>query len=366
MIKGKMMVLLSVFCLLYSVAFAAPAQDSYSFWTGVSRSAAVEAWRLIGEKPAELIVLTNAGYAVCNGQSTAPCLDGLTEATGCTEGRNNLLEVHSSRENALWFAFFDKKSGKCAYIEVNRAATWQKSDENARQKNLFSKMTSANIGMEELLAYPSVWNEKVKEKIFNGKEFAIAGFCNAAVQGAPQDFLKAALYHDHLCPGVNSGYFIVNYLVKEMPLASVDERYYIIASPHWCKDDALQTLLNTTPGKSGMAVIPVSGEMKAKLIPEAKNMAGIFIRWNEKEKRGEGRVLAFDFNAGTKLAGFEGKEGFPWERRLKMNSVYQYYYDQPEIFVSTIKTFELANGERPEDYAKAGVNPLEKLKLLQP
>ena len=370
MFKRNFLVFAALVCLCGNTALAsAGAPDSYSFWNDVARSAAAEAWRLMGEKPADMLVLTNAGYAVSNGQTTEACLDGLAEASGCTIGRNSLLEVHSSREKPLWFVFFNKKTGNSAYLEVNAAAI-QTALQNGGGKlmptALFSKAASSNIGMEQILARPNEWNEKVKTKIFNGNEFAIVTFCNAAAHGAPQDFLKAALYHDHLCPGVNSGYLLANYLVREFPLRNSNEKYYIISSPQWCKEDALQTLLNTTPGKSGMAVIPVNAETKARLIPEAKNLAGIYIRWNEKEQRGDGVVLSFDFNKGAVLAGLDNKQGFPWESKLKLDIWYQNYYDKPEVFIGPIKSFVIENGEKPEDYSRTGVNPLEKLQLLQP
>jgi hypothetical protein len=58
-------------------------------------------------------------------------------------------------------------------------------------------------------------------------------------------------------------------------------------------------------------------------------------------------------------------KGFPWETRLKSDLWYMDYLDRPELFISVIKRFALNDGEEPSDYAKAGVNPLERLDLLK-
>jgi len=96
-----------VSCLLLvcqvGTACAVEAPTNYAFWHSTAEQAAKEAWHLMGGKPAEVVVLTNAGYAAVNGSTTEGCLDGLTKASGATIGKANLLEVHSSRDKALWF-----------------------------------------------------------------------------------------------------------------------------------------------------------------------------------------------------------------------------------------------------------------------
>ncbi len=351
------------------IVCAAQASTNYTFWHSTAEQAAKEAWRLLGGKPAEVVVLTNAGYAVVNGSTTEGCLDGLTKASGATVGKANLLEVHSSRDKALWFLFFDKKTGQSAYCEVNPQAVPAELNQGKKvaavpSAKLFARIAAANIGANQIFANPAEWNAKVQARIFNGNEFALVTLANVAAHGAPYDFVKAALYHDHLCPGVNSGYLIANYLKKELPLRSADEKYYIISVPVWCKEDALQTVLNTTPGKSGMAVLPMDEQLKARLIPEAKNLAGIYIRWNDKSKTGDGLVLAFDFARANSIGNIDNNQGFPWESKVKMDLFLLDYYDKPEVFVSTIKKFDLKAGDKPDTLASPGVNVLNKLGLL--
>ncbi|MBE3588532.1 MAG: hypothetical protein IMW93_08265 [Thermoanaerobacteraceae bacterium] len=229
----------------------------------------------------------------------------------------------------------------------------------------FNKVVPENVAAEKLLADPNAWNQKVQKKVFSGFEFGIITITNLAAKGAPADLIKAALFHDHFCPGVTSGYLLANYLKKEFPLRSPDESYYVLAVPPWCKDDALQVVLNTTPGKSGMAVIPVNAAARENLKPEAKNLAGIYFRYDSKAKKGDGVVLAFDFAKAQSLSGIDMNKGFPWETRLKSDLWHLDYLDKPELFIHVIKKFELKSGEVPDDYAQPGVNPLARLSLLK-
>lgn len=135
--------------------------------------------------------------------------------------------------------------------------------------------------------------------------------------------------------------------------------------PPWCKDDALEVLLNTTPGKNGMAVVPVDAKTKESLRPEAKNLAGVYFRYDSKTKKGEGLILAYDFDKAAALSGIDLNKGFPWESWLKSDLWYIDYLDKPGLFISVVRKFELKEGEEPSDYAKAGVNPLVKLDLLK-
>lgn len=346
-------------------------KDSYGVLRQVAERAAEESWKKMGGKPEELIVLTNAGYSVVGMYTTEACLDGLTAATGCTAGRGNLLDVHTSREKPLWFFFYDKHSGQSVFCEVSGAAALELITAPGTDlaavpvEKLFTRLALENIAAEKLLANPADWNKKVVEKVFGGFEFGIVTIANVAARGVPYDFIKATLFHDHLCPGVTSGYQLANYLRREFPLRSPEESYYVLAMPPWCKDDALAVLLNTTPGKNGMAVVPVDAKTKEILRPEAKKLAGVYFRYNSKTKKGDGLILAYDFDRAAALNGIDMNKGFPWETRLKSDLWYIDYLDKPELFISFIKRFELKEGEEPSDYAKAGVNPLVKLDLLK-
>ena len=50
-----------------------------------------------------------------------------------------------------------------------------------------------------------------------GNEFSLIGLSNVWAKGVPYDFMNAAAFHDHLCPGVTSGYMIIKYVEKKPP-----------------------------------------------------------------------------------------------------------------------------------------------------
>ncbi|SDE82341.1 hypothetical protein SPACI_008990 [Sporomusa acidovorans DSM 3132] len=326
----------------------------------------------MGTKPDNMIVLTNGSYVKFGQYSPQAALDGLSKETGCTTGKGTLLEVHAARTSPLWFVLYDKDSGKAVYGVVNKEKAMELLDKGVTDlkgvtsPELFSKIVCENIKADYLFAHAQAWDNKIKEKVFDGNEFRIVTIVNAAAKGAPADFMKGVLYHDHFCPGVTSGYLLANFLEREMPLRSASDSYFIISSPVWCKEDALQTLLNTTPGKSGMAVLPMDNQAKGKLLPEAKNLAGIYFRTDGKTKKSEALVLTFDFAKGAALSGLDKQQNLPeWEKKVKTVLWELDNLDKPELFITVLKRFELKEGETPMSYVQPGVNPLERLGLVK-
>ncbi|MFO7599015.1 MAG: hypothetical protein R6X27_04305 [Candidatus Desulfacyla sp.] len=66
-----------------------------------------------------LLTLTNAGYGTLKGQSTEVFLDIISDTTGCTMGKKNLLMIHTPFMESLWFAPYRKDNGKLIF------AKWQ-------------------------------------------------------------------------------------------------------------------------------------------------------------------------------------------------------------------------------------------------
>jgi len=375
MCKKFFSVLLVLSCLLLSanVAWASqPADKGYLFWNAVSKKMSQEAWKLMGTKPDNMIALTNGSYVKFGQYSPQAALDGLSKETGCTVGKGTLLEVHAARTNPLWFVLYDKESGKAVYCVVNKEKAIELLDKGVTDlkgvssQDLFSKIVCENIKANYLFAHAQAWDNKTKEKVFDGNEFRIVTIVNAAAKGAPVDFMKGILYHDHFCPGVTSGYLLANFLEREMPLRSASDSYFIISAPVWCKEDALQTVLNTTPGKSGMAVLPMDEKSKEKLLPEAKNLAGIYFRTDRKTKKSEAMVLTFDFAKGAELSGLDKQTKlFDWEKKVKTVLWELDNLDKPELFITVLKRFELKEGETPMSYVQPGVNPLVQFGLVK-
>ena len=374
MLRKTMVTLLALAILLLALGTAQaahPVDKDYLFWDEVSKRVTQDSWKLMGSKPKHMIVLTNASYVKLGKYSAIATLDGLSKETGSTIGKGNLLEVHAARSNPLWFALYDQDSGKVVYSVVNKGKALELLEKgvtnlkSVSSKDLFSKMVCENIKADYLDVNAEAWDKKIQEKVFDGREFAIVTICNAVAKGAPADLIKGVLYHDHFCPGVTSGYLLANYLEKELPLTAPSQSYYILSTPTWCKEDALQTVLNLTPGKSGMAIIPLNEKGKEKLVPEAKNLAGIFFRTDSKTKKSEALVLAFDFSKGDALSGLDKEQNLGWEKKLKTVLWELDNLDKPELFVTVLKRFELKEGEKPDDYAQPGVNALVKLGLMK-
>ena len=345
--------------------------DETKFWSSLSKKMFRECWKKNGGKPKNVIAMSNCSYVKYGDHSPQIMLDYVARETGCTTGAGNLLEVHSSRSAPAWFVFFDRNSGKAVYCSLKSDKIFDllKSGTAVISKNgaddLFSKIESENIKADHLFANPALWDEKLKVKVFEGNEFRIVTIINAADKGVPADLLKAVLYHDHFCPGVTSGYLLANFLEKELPLRSSADSYYVISTPVWCKEDALQTVLNITPGKSGMAILPLDAGSKGRLKDQAKNLAGIFFRNDSQAKKSEAMILSFDFSIVDKEAGFAGRTMPDWEKKLKSVLWTLDNLDKTDLFIKVIGRIELNEGQSPIDFVQPGVDVLEKMNLTK-
>ncbi len=172
-------------------------------------------------------------------------------------------------------------------------------------------------------------------------------------QGAPYDFLKAAELHNHICPGLTSGYLLAHFILEHYPLAP-EERYTIVSSPVWCKEDALQVILDCTPGKKGLVVKSLSKAQKEKI--SVPNPAGFLLIWNTKTKTGKGAALSFDFK--------EFKALYP-ENTPKAASLLSTipHLKTPERFVSVAREFTL-DETRYKAMIQASTNPYRVAGLM--
>lgn len=389
LITACLAVITFTFCCFYGCRSDsdATAQDvsvaEYEMWSALGKTAAQKATDMLsnasGTAPAsfnELIVLTNAGYASVNGHTTQGCLDGLNSVTGASTGNSRLIEIHSAPSAALWFFFYEKDSGNGVYYETEPSEI----DMSALRisENPFSKVTLYDIKADDAHLYANL--ARANEDLFvsqgfGGNEFRIVTISNAVAQGVPYDLIRAFQYHDHFCPGVTGGYLLVKYLEKNFPLTDSYKNYFALSIPPWCKDDAIMTLLNATPGKSGYGVFYLNTEDTEKLKDQAKDIAGVFFRWNgdSANPMGEAMALSFDFTESKEKNNWAGTDPWTWwESRLRMDLWFMDYLETPERFVSIIpvngkEIFSLADigGTPPSDLARPGMNPLERLNLLK-
>jgi formylmethanofuran dehydrogenase subunit E-like metal-binding protein len=158
----------------------------------------------------------------------------------------NLLVVQNSRNNPLWFAFFDKCSGNCTYIEV--------SYEN---ESKISYHVKENIDFNKLSKTPNsraAWSEKVNKTVFDGREFAILTISNAWATGnLDYELMQCLELHNHFCPGVSSGFVLANWMEENYPLEE-NVSYTVFSCPNWCKEDVFVKRWDATPGKGGIWV----------------------------------------------------------------------------------------------------------------
>ncbi|RCV64146.1 Protein containing a metal-binding domain shared with formylmethanofuran dehydrogenase subunit E [Methanophagales archaeon] len=331
-----------------------------------------------------ILVLTDAGYVPEIGAyTTEKALDGLMQTSGASRGKGNLINVHKPYNAPLWFAFFDKVSKDCVYLEANSEVikTYLDSEKIEREVALtdfmnleddfiFIRIAKENIDADKLLSDPEPWQEQMVAKVFGGNEFSIITLCNLWAKGLPNDFLKCAELHDHICPGLTSGYLIAEYLKEELPSSDPRREYTIIAIPPWCKEDALITIFETNVGHKRMFVKWLTREQMQMLPEEAKNVADIVIKEDQKTGKREGIVLAFDWDklfevSGTNATDFRDFGTYKWWWvRLKQDMWMMDYLDSPETFVSTLKRFTVDSPAEIEKLKSAGVNPLVELGIM--
>lgn len=322
--------------------------------------------------------LTDAGYIAQIGDYTSEkALDGVMMTARLSRGEANLMNVHKPYNSPLWFAFFDKGSKDCVYLEarsdiLKAYLDKEQADREAairefldlKDEEIFGIIAKENIDADKMLSDPEPWQEKMEAKVFGGNEFSLITLCNMWAIGLPNDFMKVAELHDHICPGLTSGYLIAEYIKENFPAESPRD-YVVIAIPPWCKDDALIQIFETNVGHKRLFVKWLTKEQSKTLPEEAKGVANIFIN----TKTNEGIVVGFDWDKTSEMCEIERAwlkdfETYKWWwTRLKMDILLMDYLDKPEEFIYTIKEFS-TTPEQIENLKAAGVNPLVELGIM--
>jgi formylmethanofuran dehydrogenase subunit E-like metal-binding protein len=285
----------------------------------------------VARDDAGLLVMTNAPYVSVDGACALPYLDGTQKATGCTVGRGNLLFFQRPQSHPLRLMLFKKSSGDAVIISRDNQG-WSSETLNLSARNISD---------------PSFWE---KSKTFKaGRDlFSLAAMANVWAKGGPYDFLKSAELHNHICPGLTSGYLMAHYILDSYPLKT-GERYTIIACPVWCKEDAFQVVMDCTPGKKGLIVKRLSQEQRDNIA--VANPAGMVLVWNSEKKSGKGAALSFDFD---RLKALSPKD--TPKAAMVLNVIG--HLDDPGRFVSTAAEFDLTE-TLFNQIVQAGNNPYE-------
>ncbi|MDQ1251850.1 MAG: hypothetical protein QG646_961 [Euryarchaeota archaeon] len=197
----------------------------------------------------------------------------------------NLLVVQNARNSPLWFAFFNKNSGKCTYIEVsyeNKSKISYKVTENIK----FSKLSKSNESI-------AAWNDKVNKTVFDGREFAILTIANGWATGKlDYELMQCLELHNHFCPGVSSGYILAHWMEEHYPL-NKGVSYTVFACPTWCKDDVFVKRWDVSPGKGGIWISSLTDNETEAL---GGAPAGIFVVTDKNTKTMKAVVLGFNFD----------------------------------------------------------------------
>ena len=357
--------LLIVCCMVSGlVAGQAPAVCSnYPAARDLGRYVAVQAASALDEnwKAGECIVLSNAGYARPDGRSTQGCLDGVAEITRSSVGRSTLITLQSRFDQPLWFAFYDRSSGRCAYYELEAELAGKAlAGHQDLDKTLFSRSDMARIDAEFLFAEPEAFKAKCRQGLFGQNVFRVVTVANAADQDCPNHVLKAMQVHDHYCPGVTSGIMLAAFVQEHILNDSAQAPCFVLSLNPWCKEDALTTLLNATPGKRAYGVVyPGEGEVKSWPKPMHTVSTAVFVQ-KEKDNAWHGWLLSFDFDQARSMQDLPAFD-FPVLDKLASDLWFLDKLDSPERFVSVVKEVELENGVSPKALLRPGSNPVRML-----
>jgi len=278
-----------------------------------------------------LCIVTDATYVRVNGKTSEPYVDLIQEETGCTVGQANLLFFHRPMDYPLKVAMFRRDSGECVVVAYNG-------------KHKESK--KYNIGLKAV-AKPEFWIELSPP--LGPDTFTVVSLAHAWAAGAPYDLLKSAEFHGHLCPAISAGHMIAQNITKKYPLKK-GEFYTWIASPPWCKDDAIQVLLHLTPGKKSLYAKDMTGSQKEELTFE--NPAGLLLISGEDKTKTKGVVFSFDWDKVRQ------------EDKLKMALEMIPYLERPEDLVRVVKEIQVTP-EVIEKLTMAETNPYKWLGLTK-
>lgn len=306
----------------------------------------------------DVVVLTDAGRVLVDGQTTEKIISGITKVSGLQNSDNTLFQINRAEWNDLWFYFYDNDTGKGLYLvpeesffNLSAAAVESLSPEDA-----FSTVSLVTGDIYQMLEDTNAGN--ATQKALGGNAFSLVSLSNGWAYGAPYDLMYAASLHNHFCPGVSSGYIIVKYVEENLPLTD-GTSYTVISNPTWCKEDLYPTLWDMTPGKGGVASSVVfTDEDEAYLTNEyGIRPAGIFVLWDRKANNGTGLALGFQFDESEWT-------GPSWGQKVYQTADMVQNLDHPENYVKVMKEFTVDSGMLSELKDPLN-NPYEVIGMMQ-
>lgn len=233
-----------------------------------------------------LMVMTSAGYVMINEQSTEACWDGLFEELGSRLSRKTLLPDHKAIWTPLWFNFvlnLDDGSLMSIYMRYNEDGTFYIGEYNGTNVYNINMTTLNNSEISGGIS---------KEAYIDGNYFSIQSISNAWSAGPAFDQIMSFLFHNHACPGVQPGFFMVDYIHENFPL-NENQSYIYIANEQYCKDDSLEYILDVSPGLGNYFVQKLtSDEYKGS---DDFDEEGILIIWDSANNIGQAVSLSYQW-----------------------------------------------------------------------
>ncbi|WP_022665820.1 FmdE family protein [Desulfospira joergensenii] len=293
--------------------------------------------------------LTNARSSFLDKVPARAALDEVTRKTGISLGRGNLLLVHEPARSPLWMAFVSRRvPDRLVMVLISSGDSGPVCS------------SPVNIKVEAGTDF-GLFNKE-----FGKKAFSLVTLANGWADHVPMEILDGALFHDHLCCGVFTGYFTAEYILAHMPLGE-EEKYIYLGAPAWCQDDLIQTFLNLTPGKHGYGTMAYPWSRPWTTSEKAyPGLGGIIIRHNPRTGTGKAWVLGFDWQPRA-FEQFLARPGFvlDWKKNPWLHVAYNRFFMQhlarPETFVSVVGTKEIENKADLQRLIRMGANPLEEI-----
>lgn len=271
-----------------------------------------------------VLVLTNAYYGSLSGHGADKYRDMLYEMTGRSCGKHNLLDVHTAFTEPLWFSIFRKDSNKLIFCK------W---------KDGSFKTQTLDLSPDALLT-PDAWKQASSGIIGKGNLYQVVSISLAWSAGAAWPMLKAAGFHDHICPGINIGYAISGLLTKSFQLDK-GERYIFFGALPKCYMDTLQILYDTTLGKQQAYGVTMSDQTLARYEENGAVPSVIVLKVNKRKNTCKGMVIGFSWkrilnDLGLRMADFAPKGGM----------------SNPVFFITRVKASWKMAQMKPEDKMK--------------
>ena len=230
----------------------------------------------VSKSDTDFLVLTNAYYTQDNGKGMERYRDLLSEVTGCTSGKQSLLDVHTVFDNPLWFSFWSKRTSKTIFCR-KQGSSFQSVEIDAAPEKILD-VKAWNIASEGL-----VGPKTLSQVISIGLGWRA---------GTDWTLMKIAGFHDQLLPGVNFGYLFHLNVEKQLPRQKGDELLFFGAIPK-CYMDTIQMLYDTTLGKERAYGIAINKKQLKQYMNKSAMPCVTALKVNKEKNECKGIVLGF-------------------------------------------------------------------------